>query len=352
MAKKLTNNNAAQVQSEPEVISIDFGYGYTKATRGDKTIIFPSVLARAHDIRYQKDDISAKHPGFWITDDQEEWFVGELALQQAKPAHQKQLQGRDGNTDENTQFRVRLMLSSLAQLFPDYKNGGRIRIILATGLPVDHLGDAPALEAALKVQRPVDANNTGFELEVVETIIMPQPYGTMYAQMIDSAGEMDARLGVSRSAVVDIGRFTIDAILDEDGDYIDAESGSEEAGIFIVQEALAAKYEAKYGTKATRQQLDELLRSGKLNISGEVEDFSDWVAAALKPVVDATLSLMGRLWDKGLDIQRIYVTGGGGVLIFKYIKAKYKQAVLVDNPQMANAIGYRNYAQYTLKNPE
>lgn len=352
MPKKLTNNGAAQVLTEPEVISIDFGYGYTKATRGNKVIIFPSVLARAHDIRYKKDEISSKHPGFWITDGDEEWFVGELALQQAKPAHQKQLQGRDNNTEDNTQFRVRLMLSALAQLYPDYKNGGRVRIILATGLPVDHLADAPALEAALSVRRPVDANNTGFELEVVETIIMPQPYGTMYGQMFTATGELNKSQAVSRAAVIDIGRFTIDAILDEDGDYIDAESGSEEAGIFIVQEALAAKYEAKFGTKATRQQIDELLRSGKLNISGEVEDFSDWVEAAIKPVVDATLSLMGRLWDKALDIQRIYVTGGGGILIFKYIKAKYKQAVLVENPQTANALGYRNYALYTLNNPE
>ncbi len=350
MAKKLINNVPAQVLSEPEIISIDIGYRFTKATRGDRMIMFPSVLSRAHDIRYKKDEISAKHPGMWVTDDQEDWFVGDLAIQQGK--HQLQLQGRDGNTEFNTQFRVRMMLSALAQLYPNQRNGALIRIMIVTGLPVDHLADAAALTEALSVTRPVDTNNTGFNVEVIEVMIMPQPYGTMYGEMFTAEGELNEMLSISRAAVTDIGGFTIDCILDEDGDYIDAESGSEEAGVFIVQEALAAKYEAKFGSKATLQQIDQLLRTGKLNISGEDEDFSDWLEDALKPLVDITLSLMGRLWDKALDVQRIYVTGGGAKLIFKYIKARYKQAVLVENAQMANAIGYRNYARYLANNPE
>jgi hypothetical protein len=159
---------------------------------------------------------------------------------------------------------------------------------------------------------------------------------------------MDDTHAVSRAAVVDIGRFTIDCAVDDDGDFIDAESGSQESGVFTAQERISAAFEQRYGVKPTHQQIETMLRTGSLLIAGEPADFTEEVANALKPMIVATMSLMGRLWDKALDIHRIYITGGGAVFVANAIRSQYKQAVLVSNPQMSNAVGYRNYARFVL----
>lgn len=334
-------------QVTPFVIGLDIGYGNVKAVLEDQRIVFPSVAAHSHTLKFQEDAISAKHPGEWITDGNESWFIGSLAIRQAVLSEQIQLQGRDNNAESNMRFRLRMMYAALAKLMP-YGNGEIIQVIISTGLPVDHMADAESMKKAFIGRHRIDANNAGYWIDVIDCHIMPQPYGTIYAQMITDQGVMDETHAVSRVAVTDAGRFTVDCALDDDGDFIDAQSGSVEAGVHTAQERIAAAYEAKYGAKPSHTQVEDILRNGQVLIGDEPVSFVAEVEEALRPMRAATLSLMGRKWGKALDIQRIYVTGGGARFVFASIKEVYKQAILVENPQMSNAIGYRNYALFTL----
>ncbi len=173
---------------------------------------------------------------------------------------------------------------------------------------------------------------------------MPQPYGTLYSQQLLPNGALDPHYTAIRSAVVDVGRFTVDCALDDNGEYIDAMSGSLEGGVHIVQEKIAAALEADFRQKPTYEQIEHVLRTGYHQAFGEPQDYRAEVDKALKPLRDGTLSLMNRLWGSGMGIDAIWITGGGGQLVRDVVKKAFRQSKLVQDAQMSNAIGYRSYA--------
>src|SRR5688500_2775746 len=92
-SKRLTMSSKAQ-RSEPITIGLDIGYGVTKAVTDKNVVTFPSVAGYAHHIRFRADQLSQLYPGEQITDEDGDWFVGNLALSQLKAHEQLRLRGR------------------------------------------------------------------------------------------------------------------------------------------------------------------------------------------------------------------------------------------------------------------
>lgn len=325
-------------------VGLDIGYGNTKGIADTGTVVFPSVAGYARDIKFSADEISGKYPGDQLTDNQGDWFVGELALKQIPEAQLLMLKGRTANEDElGMAFRLRMMYAALAKLFP-YQHGDAVHIRIATGLPVDHMRDAATMKEALIGQHKISTNNANFIANITDVMVMPQPYGTLYSQQLLPNGALDPHYTAIRSAVVDVGRFTVDCALDDNGEYIDAESGSLEAGVHTVQERLAAVLEADFRQKPTYAEVEHVLRTGYHQAFGEPVDYRTEVDKALKPLRDGTLGIMNRLWGSGMGIDAVWVTGGGGDLVRAAVMKAYRQARLVKDAQISNAIGYRSYA--------
>lgn len=334
------------IQQRPHIqtVGLDVGYGFTKAMSDTAPVFFPSVAGHSHEIKFKANEISAKYPGDQLTDIHGEWFIGDLALKQVPHNELLQLQGRTGNGDEfGMQFRVRMMHAALAKLFP-YTDGDTIHIRLATGLPVDHMQDASTMKAALLGPHRIKTNNADFIANVVDVAVMPQPYGTIYSQMLKPDGTLNPYHTANRTAVLDVGRYTIDATLDDNGEYIDAESGSSESGVYTAQQRIAAVLEADFREKPSHEMVESVLRNGTIKAFGEDYDYQAEVKEALKPLRDATLALMSRLWKTGMGLDVIYVAGGGGPLVSEIVRKAYRQARLVENAQISNAVGYRSYA--------
>ena len=327
-------------------VGLDVGYRATKAVSDGGSICFPSVAGHSHEIKFKAAEISGKYPGDQLTDTHGDWFIGDLAIKQVPASELLQLQGRTGNGDEfGMQFRVRMMYAALAKLFPqNTRDEEAIHIRIATGLPVDHMQDAPALKAALGGIHRIKSNNADFTAYISDVAVMPQPYGTIYSQQFNPDGTLNEFHTANKVAVLDIGGYTIDAAVDDNGEYIDSESGSSESGVYTAQQRIAAVLEADFREKPTHKMIETVLRTGKLKAFGEEHDYSKESAEALKPLRDASLTLTSRLWKTGMGLDVIYVAGGGGPFGESVVKAAYRQAKLVTNSQMSNAIGYRSYA--------
>lgn len=325
-------------------IGLDIGYGNTKAIGDTGVSIFPSVAGYARDIKFSADEISSKYPGDQLTDNHGDWFIGDLALKQIPEAQLLMLKGRTANEDElGMAFRLRMMYAALAKLFP-YQHGDAVHVRIATGLPVDHMRDAATMKEALIGQHKISTNNANFIANITDVMVMPQPYGTLYSQQLLPNGALDPHYTAIRSAVVDVGRFTVDCALDDNGEYIDAESGSLEAGVHTVQEKLASVLEADFRQKPTYAEVEHLLRTGYHQAFGEAVDYRTERDKALKPLRDGTLALMNRLWGSGMGIDAIWITGGGGELVRDAVMKAFRQSRLVKDAQTSNAIGYRSYA--------
>ncbi len=331
-------------------VGLDIGYGVVKALTAETAITFPSVCGHAREIKFQKDEIAARHPGDQIRDDDGLWFLGDLALVQLPPGELLRLRGR--TADEMTMgnvFRVRLAKAALGKLLAGKRDEQVVHVRIATGLPVDHLADAPDLKTALLGQHRIKTDTADFIANVTDVMVMPQPQGTIYSQTLTETGEVNPAHDYLRTGVCDVGTYTVDLALDDDGEFVDSESGSIEGGVSAVHERISTLLEREYRQKIPFKMIDNVLRTGVFRARGEPVDYHEAVQEALEPLRSATLNLMGEKWKTGTTIDVIYLSGGGAELVYESVVAAYPQTTIVAQPQIANARGYLNYALFTAR---
>jgi plasmid segregation protein ParM len=348
------NNRKSLARTQPYssaanvlTIGLDIGYGVTKAVTNDAIITFPSVCGHAREIKFRANELTEKYPGEQLTDDDGAWFVGDLALSQLPPGELLRLRGRTANGDQmGNAFRLRLAKTAIGTLHPEHRDQEAVHVRIATGLPVDHMRDAAVLKEVLLGQHVVKTDSTDIVANVVEVMVMPQPYGTVYSQMLTSAGTLNTCHLYRRTGVCDVGTYTVDLTLDDDGEYVDVESGSVESGVYTAQERIATLLESQYREKPKFKIVEEVLRTGCFRASGEAVDMTKEVEAALEPLRSATLNLIAEKWKTGAHVDVIFLSGGGAELVHEQVKAEYPQTVLVPQAQIANARGYLQYALY------
>lgn len=341
MARKLTNNSSVVT------IGLDVGYGFTKGIMDGKSVMFPSVTGYAHDAAFQQEDLTVRHPGDQLSDEDGDWYIGDLALMQLRPGEQLRLRGRTANESTlGNVFRVRMAKVAMSKLLPGRRNGDVIHVRLATGLPVSHMGDSAGLKEALIGQHRVQTDIADFVANVSEVMVMPQAYGCIYSHMLTERGEINPCHTAMRTGVVDIGTYTVDVALDDNGEYVDTRSGSVEGGVYLVHERIAKAIERDFRHNAGLKEIEAVLRTGCFKASGELIDYGDEVAKALEPLRSTTMNLMNDRWKTATDVDVIYVSGGGASLVFGDVKAVYPQSELSGDAQMANARGYLNYATF------
>ena len=59
---------------------------------------------------------------------------------------------------------------------------------------------------------------------------MPQPYGTIYANTLNEVGEINRQHTYRRTGVCDVGTYTVDLALDDEGEFAEGHGGAEFAG--------------------------------------------------------------------------------------------------------------------------
>jgi hypothetical protein len=357
-ANRMNRRKNRNTAVESEVVSggiltvgLDIGYGVTKVVTDNAAIAFPSVAGHAREIKFQQEALAAKYPGDQLTDeDGSTWFVGDLALAQLPPGELLRLRGRTANekTMGNT-FRLRLAKAAIGKLAQGVSGRDVIHLRLCSGLPVDHMRDAGGLKQALQGQHLIKTDSTEVIANVTEVMVMPQPYGSAYAMMLTEQGEINVYHTYMRTGVVDVGTYTVDIILDDDGDFVDAESGSVESGVYTAQERIAAMLERDYREKMPHRIVEQVLRTGIFTASGKPVDYSHEVEEALAPLRSATLNLLSEKWQRGTTVDVIYLSGGGAELVYEQVVEAYPQTKLVPDAQMANARGYLHYAHFSAR---
>ncbi len=329
-------------------VGLDIGYGVVKVVTNEGALAFPSVMGHAREIKFQQETIQQKYPGDQISDDEGTWFVGDLALAQLPPGELLRLRGRTANekTMGNT-FRLRLAKVAIGKLVQGVWGRDVVHLRIATGLPVDHMRDADELREALLGQHLIKTDSCEIIANVTDVIVMPQPYGSAYSQMLIPTGEINVYHTYMRTGIVDVGTYTVDVALDDDGEFVDSESGSVEGGVYTAQERISTMLERDYREKMPYKIIEQVLRTGIFTASGKPIDYSDEVEEALSPLRSATVNLMSEKWQRGTTVDVIYLSGGGAELVYEQIVEAYPQTKLVPDAQLANARGYLYYANFT-----
>lgn len=366
MAKRIAQpapvEDAAPVQTSAITVGLDIGYGATKlVTPGLSPILFPSVWGLA-SFPSKKDRTqilggNESNPSELLTIDGQDWLIGGFAQRQLNAGQLLSLRGRSGSGDVyGNDARLKLFKAAIGKVGALLKltQGEVLHISLATGLPVSHMDGAEALEATLKGQHHIETAAADFVANVADLYVMPQPYGSIYANQFTEGGQYNPCHTATRTAVVDVGTYTVDLALDDDGEYISGESDSVEGGVYLVHQRLTSllKAEGYDMDKAKSGELDKILRTKCIQVGAKVDRVESAVEGAIDVIRENTVNRMKQLWRTGRTIDVIYLSGGGAGLIKDAVReAGFEQAVQVEDSQFANARGYLNFALFDARNP-
>ncbi|WP_303907225.1 ParM/StbA family protein [Thiohalomonas denitrificans] len=330
-----------------EVIGIDIGFGFTKATNGRRTLIFKSLFGEATDIPFRESLSGGQDDYIHIETEDGALFVGELAERQS---------GVRYFTLDHDQFVTRfiktLALAALAQLAPR-----NLPVNLVTGLPVGQFKEhRDELTRMLQGRHPVTViDREGERRETVISVqkvrVVPQPFGSLFNAMLNDKGEAAERTLMSEKVgVIDIGFRTADYTIANHTNYLARGSRTTDSGISQAFDTIASKLQERSGVDVELYRLYEGVRKGSIRIRGKSYDLKRLTEQVFGRLATDVANEVNRLWSDDWDIDQIVVSGGGGAVLAPYLEplvhGRLQPIDASIDARLNNVRGYWKYAKH------
>jgi plasmid segregation protein ParM len=330
------------------VVGIDIGFGFTKASDGKNTVIFKSIFGEATDIQFREHLLGSASPEehLHIELEGESFFVGELA--------ERQSHVRSFTLDQNqfiTNFAKIMAMTALSRLV-----SANDTINLVTGLPVSfyrrHREELSGLLLGAHSLVTLDANGARHEIPVTvnQVRVIPQPFGSLFNLMMGDTAELsDKRYVQDKIGVVDVGFRTTDYTVSDKTKYSSRGSGSSESGIARAFAMVAAKLLEQTGVDVELYRMYDAMARGSIKIRGKTIDLRALTEDAFSKLASAIATEIDRLWADDWDIDLVVITGGGGAVLAPYLMPLLSGEVLALDPtadaRMNNVRGYWKYGR-------
>jgi plasmid segregation protein ParM len=332
-----------------EILGIDIGFGFTKATNGRDFLVFKSVLGEATDIQFQEQVLAGPtgDDHLQVEVDGKSWFVGELAERQSNV--------RFFTLDQSqfiAQFAKNLALTAAAQLV-----GGFIPINLVTGLPIGYYRQhkdelARILQGEHKVAL-IDAAGKRQEkvININKIRVIPQPFGSMFNLMLNDLGDLgDKRLVKEKIGIIDVGFRTSDYTISDKMRYSERGSRTTDSGIARAFNIIATKLREKSGVSVELYRLYDAVDRGSIKIRGKEYDLKVLTEQVFNQLAGAVAGEVERLWADDWDMDAMVITGGGGAVLAKYLTPLLNGHVLPVDPskdaRLCNVQGYWKFGKH------
>jgi len=336
-----------------QVLGIDIGFGFTKASNGKDTFIFKSIFGEDADIQFWADfgkDTPTDH--IHVTIDGKTYFIGDLAEQQSSVLH--------FTLDQEkliTDF-VKILSLTVAGMFVDHQGGPiNVPINLVSGLPIGffkqhHERFHELLTGHHRVTyHSHDGQETTKELYINKVRMLPQPLGSVLNLLMDDSGKITNKtLANQKIGVVDIGFRTTDFTILDRLRYIDRGSRTMETGISKGFSVIANKLREKCGVNVELYRLYDAAETGSIKMRGHGFNFVKIRDQVYSQLATSIANDIDRLWADDWDIDAIILTGGGCRDLAQYLQPKITGNIIpVDfdvDPRLNNVLGYLKYGQY------
>lgn len=334
------------------LISVDIGYGFTKAVSDTgHRISFPSVVAPAHmDLFNGIFDNSIGHKVKVFTlDDTQEKLVGELALNST--AAQNFVARHEKPADIHDLLLLTAAYICGAGTFTavnDTENN------LVVGLPLSfYRGQKETLRerlSTLSAWVSVDGKERKY-ISFNNVMVFPQGAGALV-----SLGDTLPDSGMI--GLIDIGTYTTDFMLFEIKNGMPVPMpdacGSVEAGLYLAQRTLAEEFECIVGAPLPQrmyQRTMESARDGKLiSFKGRKMDLLPRWKHAQKEIAETISSQVMALWgDRTGFLDMTVFAGGGSIWFGEIIENAFSCPMYAKDGVFANAAGYMRMATGTQK---
>jgi plasmid segregation protein ParM len=322
-----------------KVVGIDIGYGFLKVTDGLEHFVIPSVIGNAVDLTFDMGYTQKDLTNIRISVDGEEYFVGELAIEQSD--HPYRSLSVDRTTDTVTKV---MFLTSLAMTTEHPIESFKV----VTGLPVK--------DFTMYKQTYIDKFTGTHEIflhgekrliHIEKVIVVPQPYGSFCDGLFTAEGEIDEDFAENHVGIIDIGYGTSDFIQVKNYRYLERFSSTSANGISSIYRDIANYLSTHHSIHKEDFELEEIIRTGELKIRGGSIDISEPLKSAKRSLAKKVGNEIKSMWSNLPEVSLIIVAGGGGALLYDELtEILGDDIVLADNSQLANVRGYRNWGVY------
>lgn len=332
-----------------QVLGIDLGFGFTKATNGEREAVIKSVIGEAEAL-YQGQVASLRGEAeehLHIELDDASLFVGDLAERQSA------LRSFTLDQDRFIAEAAKPLALAVGSVLADPNQPIR----LVTGLPISTYRDrADELAKTLQGRHSfvsVDAagGRRRVVLEITEVKVIPQPFGSLYNVVLGKDGTVaDPAAQREKIGVIDVGFHTTDFTVSDKTTFIERGSASTESGIGRAFSTIAAKLREKSGVSVELYRLYDAMQRRRIKVRGNEYDLTRLVEHVLNQLATDLASEANRLWADEWDIDAIVITGGGGAVLAPYLTPLLSGRVLpVDETadvRLNNVRGYYKYGRH------
>ena len=335
-----------------QIIGIDIGFGFTKATNGEETVIFKSLYGDSMELQYWGDFGENKLNDFFhVSIDGHSYFIGDLAEQQSTVRH--------FTLDQEkliTGF-VKILAITAAGIFMSGDDTVNVPLNIVSGLPIgyfkrNHKRFNDILIGHHKIiYYDHEGQGQTKELYINKVRMLPQPLGSVLNLLMDERGKViNLDLAKQKIGVVDIGFRTTDFTILDRLRYIDRGSRTMDTGISKAFGVIANKFRENFGVNVELYRLYNAVEKGKIKLRGREFDFSSIKDQVYSQLAARIANDIDRLWDEDWDIDTIVLTGGGCMDLSAYLQPMIAGNVLpVSNDvdaRLNNVQGYMKYGKY------
>ena len=340
------------MEDKMEVIGIDIGFGFTKATNGKETIIFKSLFGDASEIQFWADfGDSSPTDHIHVSIDGKSYFVGDLAEQQSSVLNFTLDQER------LISDYVRILALTVSGLFYNNNTPINVPINVVSGLPIDYFKqNHERFNEILTGHHTVSYHSHNGEKSTREIYInkvrmLPQPLGSILNNLMDANGNIvDEELASQKVGVVDIGFRTTDFTVLDHLRYIDRGSRTIDTGISKGFSVISNKLREKCGVGVELYRLYKAAEEGTIKMRGHGFSFEKTRDQVYSQLATTIANELDRLWADDWDIDAIILTGGGCRELAQYLQPLITGNVIPadsnTDPRLNNVHGYAKYGRY------
>ncbi len=337
-----------------DVVGVDIGFGFTKATNGRESVLFKSVLGEATDIRFRLPIIKTEAgPCMHVEMDGRAYFVGDFAEQHSDT--------REFTLDQErllTEFSKVLTMTAIGNLFDSYAN-----VNVITGLPVGFYKDYnQRLMKMLKGIHEItfhngDGTSESKRVNINNLKILPQPLGSILNLLMNEYGKFTNReLAKQKIGIIDIGFRTTDCCIFQGLQYIQRGSSTSDTGISESFSLIAKKLREESNVDIELYRLYKAIETGLIKIRGKEYSIAKLRDKVFEHSASIIATDIARLWADDWDIDLVVISGGGAMELAKYLQPLISGNVMpvetsID-ARLNNVQGYLKYARYLWGNVE
>jgi plasmid segregation protein ParM len=315
-------------------VGLDIGYSAVKAVSGTRRVNFPSAVGTPDKARFSLNSDTAI-----VLVEPDHVQVGEGAIAQSRFLHRRE----DRRWVESDQWYT-LFLAAMTEL----TSAKRAELRIVTGLPVAFYSDKAAIrERLLGGHRAQREGRNAQALTVTDVRVIPQPFGALLAATLDDRGRVaDRDLATGTVGILDVGGKTTNLLSVNRLSEIGRETASVSVGAWDAVRGLRSWLDDKCPDLDLRDhQVIDAIIAHQVKYYGELVDLGGAVDDILEPLAEQVIAEATQLWNGAAGLDAILVSGGGALLLGPYVKRHFRHARIVEEPVVANALGFWRFAQ-------